>query len=103
MRFLVEVRIPMDGGNTGLKDGAMTEKLHNYLNDVKPEAVSFAAGNGQRTKYLVLDMENRDNLTKIVEPLSPDWGAEIYSSPVMTAEDFEKAGPTLQKVIEARK
>ncbi len=48
-------------------------------------------------------MQDRDNLTEIVEPLWLDWRAEIYFSPVMTAEDFEKAGPTLQKVLEARK
>lgn len=72
------------------------------MNDVKPEAVYFAATNGQRTIYLVLDMENRDNLSETVEPLWLDWRAEIYFSPVMTAEDFEKAAPTLQKVLEAR-
>ena len=73
------------------------------MNDVKPKAVYFAVANGQRTIYLVLDLENTDNLTQIVEPLWLDWRAKIYFSLVTTAEDFEKAGPTLQKVLEARK
>ncbi|KKK51944.1 hypothetical protein LCGC14_3109890 [marine sediment metagenome] len=103
MKFLVEVQISTDVGNATLKDGTMTEQLQKYLSDVKPEAVYFAAANGQRTIYLVLDMQNRDNLTEIVELLWLDWRAEIYFSPVMTAEDFEKAAPTLEKVIEARK
>ena len=103
IRFLVEVRIPTDLGNAALKNGTMTEQIQKYLNDVKPEAAYFAVANGQRTVYLVLDLENTGSLAEIVEPLWLDWRAEIYFSPVMTVEDFEKAGPVLQKILEARK
>ncbi|MFQ6032598.1 MAG: hypothetical protein ACE5K2_06725 [Candidatus Zixiibacteriota bacterium] len=103
MRFLVEVRIPVKVGNARLKDGSLLKQIENYLNDVKPEAVYFTLANGQRTIYLVLDLESADKMPEIGEPLWLDWKADIHLTPVMNAEDFKKAGASIQKVLEARK
>lgn len=101
MRFLVEVRIPIEAGNAGLKDGTLLQQLQNYLHEVKPEAVYFTV-HGQRTVYLVVNIESADKMPEIAEPLWLDWKADVYVTPVMGAEDFEKAGAGIQRVLQAR-
>lgn len=103
MKFLVEVRIPTEVGNAGLLDGSFLRQQQKYLEDVKPEVVYFSAMHGQRTIYMVIDIQSADKLSQIAEPLWLDWKADVRFTPVMTGEDFEKAAPALQKVVEARK
>lgn len=103
MRFLVEVRIPVESGNAGLKNGTLLPQLQSYLNDVKPEAVYFAVANGQRTIYLILDVQSVDKLPEIGEPLWLDWKADIYLTPIMNMADFEKAGAGIERILKARK
>ena len=103
MRFLVEVQIPTEVGNTALKDGSLIKQHEEYLNEVKPEAVYYTLANGRRTIYLVVNLESPEKLPEITEPLWQDLSAEVYVAPVMTPEDFEKAVAGIQKTIEARK
>ena len=103
MRFLVEVRIPVEVGNAGLKDGSFIKQIQQYFADVKPEAAYFTVSCGQRTVYLVVDMASADKMVSIGEPLWIDWKADVTYRPVMLLDDLKKAMPDLKKIFKARK
>lgn len=103
MRFLIQARISTEAGNAALLDGTMAQKIQKYVSAVKPEAVYLAATKGQRTMFFVINMDTADKLPEIAEPLWLDWKAEVEIMPAMIPQDFEKAGPSLQKIAQARK
>jgi hypothetical protein len=103
MRFLVQVEIPVEAGNAALLDGSLMPKIQRYLGEVKPEAVYYFAANGQRTIYLFLNIQRPEQLPEITEPLWLDMKANVNVVPAMNAEDFEKAGAGIQRVLQARK
>lgn len=103
MRFLIEVRTPVEVGNAGMRDGTLPTQIRKYLSDVKPEAVYFSAAHGQRTIYLIVDLQSSGQLAEIAEPAWLDWKAEVNFTPVATAEEFEKAGAAIERIVQARK
>ena len=103
MRFLVRIHIPVQTGNAGLLDGTMMPQLKSYLDALKPEAVYFAIADGQRTVFLVVDIEGPEKLPAIIEPPWLDWEADVDLTMVMNAADFEKAQPAAERILKARK
>ena len=102
MKFLVEIIIPTETCNEGLKDGTVMKQLNEYLAEVKPLAVYFGIKDGQRTMYMVINMEKSEKIPEIAEPLWLDWHASISFMPIMDEKDFEKAMPEIKKIIEKR-
>ena len=103
MKFLMKVKVPVEVGNKGLKDGTMMTQMQKYLKDTKPEAVYFGVANGQRTLFLIVNVASGDMLPSLAEPLWMDFKADIHFMPVMDAKEFEKAGPSIMKVAKERK
>ena len=103
MRFLIEVRTPVEVGNAGMRDGTLPTQIRKYLKDVKPEAVYFSAAHGQRTIYLIVDLQRSEQLAEIAEPAWLDWQAEVNFTPVATAEEFEQAGAAIERIVQSRK
>jgi hypothetical protein len=103
MRFLIEVRTPVEVGNAGMRDGTLPTQIRQYLNDIKPEAAYFSAAHGQRTIYLIVDIQSPSQLAEIAEPAWLDWRADVYFTPVATAEEFAQAGASIEKIVQARK
>ena len=103
MRFLIEVRIPTDVGNKGVKDGSLFQQLQRYLKESKPEAVYYALREGRRTVFLIVNVQGAEQLPALAEPMWLDWQAEVFATPVITADEFEKAAPRIQAVVQARK
>lgn len=103
MRFLIEIRTPVEVGNAGMRDGTLPTQIRNYLSAVKPEVVYFSAAHGQRTIYMVVDLQNAGQLAEIAEPVWLDWKAVVNFTPVATAEEFEQAGAVIERIVQARK
>ena len=103
MRFLVEVRIPLEEGNEGIMDGTILKKLHTYLAEIRPECVYFGVKEGQRTVFMVVEMASPELLPAIAEPLWLDYKADVFFIPVMDKNDFEKAAPHIERIAKARK
>lgn len=103
MRFLIEIRTPVEVGNAGMRDGTLPIQIRKYLSDIKPEVAYFSAAHGQRTIYMVVDLQNAGQLAEIAEPAWLDWQAEVNFTPVATAEEFEQAGATIERLVQARK
>lgn len=103
MRLLVEVKIPAESGNAAIMNGSLVSKIQTAVHNLKPEAIYFTVRNGQRTMYAVFDLKSEDQMVPCLEPFWLDFNAEVNAFPAMTPADLEKAGPTLQKYVEARK
>ncbi len=102
MRFLLEVRIPLNEGNEGLLSGILLKQMNTYLVEVKPESIYFGVKDGQRTVFLVVNIDSPDMIPEILEPLWLDLKADVFITPVMNAEDFEKASLRIEKIVRKR-
>jgi hypothetical protein len=99
MRFLVKVSIPVEAGNAAAKAGKLGETIQSILAEMKPEAVYFTDDSGQRTGFIVLDMQDASQIPAIAEPWYLAFNASIEIHPVMVPEDLAKAGPAIERAV----
>ena len=97
MRFLVKGTIPVDAGNALVRDPNFSKRMEDILGDVRPEAAYFTAQGGQRTVYLVVNMESADQIPAIAEPLWLSLSASVEFIPLMDQADFAKARPAIEQ------
>ena len=99
MKFLVKVTLPIEEGNAAILDGSIMEKMQKIMEDTQPEAVYFAAENGQRTQYLIVDIDDATEMPKIAEPWWLSFNADVDVTPVFTLADMEQLGPALGEIV----
>ena len=92
MRFLLKVNIPVEAGNRAVQDGTLGKTMQRILDALKPEAAYFAADNGQRCGFLIVNLENASKIPSIAEPWFLAFNATVELQPVMTLDDLQKAG-----------
>ena len=99
MRFLLKANIPVDTGNAAAKAGTLGGTLQAILADLKPEAVYFTDDKGQRTAFIVLDMQDASQIPAMAEPWFLAFNASVEIHPVMVPEDLMKAGPAIEQAV----
>ncbi|PKB72751.1 MAG: hypothetical protein BZY75_05405 [SAR202 cluster bacterium Io17-Chloro-G7] len=99
MRILMKINIPNAEGNATIKDGSLGPKIHAILEDLKPEAAYFAEDNGQRTGFIVVNIDDSSQIPSIAEPWFLAFNARVEIHPCMSAEDLEKAGPSIEAAV----
>lgn len=99
MRFMLKVNIPVGSGNAAAKAGTLGTKIQSILTDLKPEAAFFTDDHGQRTGFLILDMQDASEIPAIAEPWFLAFNASIEFHPVMVPADLTKAGPAIEKAV----
>jgi len=92
MRFIVHVSMPVTKFNEVARSGNVGRKLAAILEDIKPEAVYFAAKDGKRGGYLIVDLANASDIPRIAEPWFLNFDATVEFMPVMTPADLQQAG-----------
>lgn len=90
MRMLLKVSVPAKSGNEAAKSGALKQTIQATLAKLKPEAAYFYPESGNRTTFMVFDMQGSWQLPATLEPLFAALGASITLTPVMNAEDLER-------------
>ena len=95
MRIMMKVSMPVEAGNRAVKANKLGQTIQAILAEQKPEAVYFAAENGQRTAFIFLNMKESSEIPKLAEPWFLAFNAAIEMKPVMAPEDLAKAGPAL--------
>ena len=90
MRMSLKVSIPAARGNEAAKSGALKQAIAATMARLKPEAAYFYPENGNRTTFMVFDMQGSWQLPPTVEPLFEALGASITVTPVMNAEDLDR-------------
>ena len=98
MKFLAKITLGSEEANTAIRDGSMMEKTQRILGESKPEAVYFATENGRRTEYLVLNIDDPQQMQAVVEPWWLLFNAEISLLPIFTLQDMEAMGPALKDI-----
>src|SRR5580658_4281486 len=99
MRFLVKASLPVEAGNAAAKAGKLGSTIQSILADTKPEAVYFTDDSGQRTGYLVVDLEDASQIPAIAEPWFLAFNAGIEIHPVMVPDELAKAGNAIDKAV----
>jgi hypothetical protein len=85
--------MPVEKFNAAVRDGSAGPKIGRILEDLKPEAVYFAAvDEGKRGGFLVVDIKDTSEIPKYAEPWFLNFDADIKFIPVMTPEDLQKSG-----------
>lgn len=97
MRFLLKVNIPAEAGNAAVKAGTLGSTIQSILADAKPEAAYFGDNNGQRTGFIVLDMQDASQIPAIAEPWFLAFKASVEIHPVMVPDDLAKAAGAIEK------
>jgi hypothetical protein len=97
MRFLMKVSIPIESGNKAIRDGTLAKTIRGALEEMKPEAAYFTEIDGQRTGFIVVDIQGNHQIPFYGEPWFLAFNASVEFHPAMTPADLEKAGPDLEK------
>ena len=95
MRMLFRFAMDTATANELAEVGALGETIGKIVAETKPECVYFAADQGQRAAYMVVDLKGAHEIPKICEPWFLAFEADVEVQPVMTPEDLEKAGPAI--------
>ena len=96
MKYIMKVRFPNETGNIRIKDPLFGKKMQEILTEVKAEAVYFATICGGRGCYAVVNVDDASQMPAKAEPFFLWLQAEVDFIPVMTLEDFAKAGPAIE-------
>ncbi len=90
MRMLLKVNVPAESGNAAAKSGAFQQTIQSTIAKLKPEAAYFYPENGNRSMFMVFDMQGSWQLPPSVEPLFDALGASVTVTPVMNADDLQR-------------
>ena len=99
MKFLVKATMPVEAGNAFVKDPGWSKKMDDVMGAIQPITAYFCLDKGQRTLYMLIDMNESHRLPAIVEPLWHTFKADIEFIPTMTQEDFGAAMPGIEAAI----
>ena len=97
MRFLVKAHMDVETANALARLGKLGSTIQSIVEDLKPEAAYFVADEGQRTAYLVVDMQDPSQIPALAEPWFLAFNATIEALPAMVAEDLAKAAPAIEQ------
>ena len=97
MRFFVTAQMDVEAANALARQGKLGSTIQSILEELKPEAAYFVADEGQRTAYLVIDMQDPSQIPALAEPWFLAFTATIEAQPAMVAEDLAKAGPDIER------
>ena|ERR1700722_15329951 len=99
MRMMMKVSIPVENGNDAARKGVLGSTIQKILESVKPEAAYFAEDNGLRTGYIFFEMTESSQIPAMAEPWFLAFNATVTLRPAMNAQDLEKAGPSIDRVV----
>ena len=90
MRMMAMISMPAAAGNRAVKDGTIGKLMQQTQERWNPEAMYFAAPDGQRTAYIIFDMPDSSGLPSFAEPFFAALDADVQVVPVMNGEDLQK-------------
>ena len=99
MRCLLRVSFNAENGNKVIKNGTLPRTMKEILSEIKPEASYFTTDNGERSAFLVVNINEASDIIKTIEPFFLALNATVHVTPVMTGEDLEKGFHSLEGIV----
>jgi uncharacterized membrane protein len=99
MKYIMKVRMPINGANEAIKDPQFGHKMNELLTEIKAEAAYFTTICGQRGAYIIVNLNEASDMAVVAEPFFLWLNAEVTFSPVMKPEDLAKAGPAIGSAV----
>jgi hypothetical protein len=90
MRMLLRVQMDTEAANRMAADGSLEKAMTSMFEQLKPEAAYFSPEDGNRSAYIVFDMQDPAQMPVIAEPLFQGPHAKVSFSPVMNLDDLRK-------------
>ena len=90
MRVMLKASFNTEKGNELIRSGKMPQLLEGALEKIHPEAAYFTTDHGERTAYLIFDMEDSSQMPVVGESFFLDGEAEVDFTPVMNWEDLQR-------------
>jgi len=91
MRTMLRWTVPVEKGNEAIKDGSLQKTLESLAQQLKPEAAYFWPERGERAGLMVFDMKDPAEIPQIAEQLFMTLDAAVELTPVMNADDLQRA------------
>ncbi|MGA4540072.1 hypothetical protein ACPA54_08760 [Uniformispora flossi] len=88
MRMLLTARFDNATATAAIEDGSLSKTFQAAITSMNPEAAYFTSTNGQRTAFIVFDMQESSQLPVLAEPFFAS-GASVAVRPVMNLEDLQ--------------
>lgn len=90
MRTLLRVTLDATSGNHAIADGSLPRVIKETMERLKPEAAYFHTVNGERSCFMIFDLQDPSQIPVISEPLFMVLNARVEFTPVMNAEELQK-------------
>lgn len=88
--MLLKVHLDTEASNKAYKKGSLAKTMESALENLHPEAAYFTTDEGERTAFIVFDMQDPSQMPKLSEPLFEEFDAKISYTPVMNVDDMRK-------------
>ena len=90
MRMMMKAKMDSAAASKAIRDGRMPKVMQSTMEQLKPEAAYFGPDGGQRTAFIVFEMDDPSQLPAISEPLFSEFHATVEVFPVMDRADLER-------------
>ena len=90
MRMMLMMHMDTAAGTKAIQEGRMPAQMQSAMEKLKPEAAYFGPHNGQRTAFIIFDMDDPSQLPALTESFFSDLNAHVEIFPVMDRADLER-------------
>lgn len=90
--MMMLVKLPNTEFNAAVRYGSASKMLNRIVEHCAPEAVYFTEMQGQRTVFMVVNLEDPSQIPRFAEPWFLSFNASVEFRPAMTPEDLGKVG-----------
>jgi len=98
--MMMKVKMDTEAGSRAIADGSLPQAMRQMMSDLQPEAAYFGPEGGQRTAFLIFDLDDPADLPRLTEPMFKMAKAKIEMFPVMNRDDLERG---LQQLAAAQR
>ncbi len=90
MRMMLKAQMDTAAASKAIQEGRMPKVMQSLMEQLEPEAAYFGPDGGQRTAFIIFQMDDPSQLPAISEPLFSEFNARVDIFPVMDRDDLEK-------------